>query len=261
MTVPHDFRIIDSHAHMGPMHNFYLPYNDASGMLKTMDLLGIEATVISSNAAISADIVMGNRYTLDVINKYPERFLGQFVVNPHYSDLLIDDIENYFKVKNIIGFKIHPELHGDYPMNGKGYVYMWTYADEHHLPVLTHTYFGGDRLEVIMDIAMKYPNVSLIIGHGGMDLGIGKTIDMVNSQPNLYFDLCSPVNKNHGAIKLVAKECNPDKVLFGTDSPWNDPCLSVGAILFAEVDDDIRKKWFRSNFFNVYARAGKVLKE
>jgi predicted TIM-barrel fold metal-dependent hydrolase len=99
----------------------------------------------------------------------------------------------------------------------------------------------------------------MIIGHGGIDLGIGKAIDMVNRQPNLYFDMCSPCNKKYGVVKLVAKECNPDKVLFGTDSPWNDPNLSVGSVMFSEVEDSIKRKWFRENFLKLYTRARKVL--
>lgn len=253
------FLIIDAHAHMGPVFSFYLPYNDAQGMLKTMDLLDIEATVVSSNAAISSDTEMGNRYTLEAVQKYPGRYLGQFVFNPHYPDQMKRDIPEYFAIDGFVGFKIHPEFHGDYPMTGKGYKHMWQYANENKIPVLSHTYFGGDRLEVFENIAKEYPDVPLIIGHGGLDLGVGKAIDMVNRQPNLYFDLCSPVSKKYGALKLVSKECNPDKPIFGTDSPWNAQNIVLGSVLFTEVDSSVKKKWFRDNFFKVYTRASKVL--
>lgn len=259
MVSAKEFRIIDSHAHMGPYFNFLLPFNDAQGMLKTMDLTGIETTVISTNAAASADIVMGNQYTLETVKSYPGRFLGLFVFNPNYPEQMKNDIPEYFENEGIVGFKIHPELSGDYPMPGKGYKHMWEYSHEHQVPVLFHTYFGGDRLEVIESVAKDYPNSPMIIGHGGIDLGIGKAIDMVNRQPNLYFDMCSPGNKKYGVVKLVAQECNPDKVLFGTDSPWNDPNLSVGAVLFSEVEDSIKRKWFRDNFLKLYTRASKVL--
>ena len=253
------YRIIDSHAHIGPYFNFFIPFNNAKDMLKTMDLSGIEATVISSNAAISSDVIMGNKYTLETVKTYPGRFLGHFMFNPNYAEEMKRYVPEYFKNDGIIGFKIHPELSGDYPMPGKGYRYMWEYSNKHRIQVLFHTYFGGDRLEVIEAVAKDYPDSPMLIGHGGSDLGIEKTVDLVNKYPNLYYDMCSPCNKKYGAIKLVAKECNPDKVLFGTDTPWNDPDLSVGAILLSEVEDSIKRKWFSENFFRLYKRASKML--
>lgn len=250
-------KIIDAHAHVGPVYNFFVPFNDGHGMVKSMDLLGIETTVISSNAAITADVCFGNQYTHEVIKQHPGRFLGYFVVNPHYPEKMGEDISRYFSIDEFVGIKIHPELSGDYPMTGKGYVSMWEFAERNRVPVLTHTYFGGDRLEVIEMIAKEYPNAPLLIGHGGADLGLGKAIDMVNGQKNLYLDLCSPVNKVPGALRLVAKECDPDKALFATDSPWNDPNLSVGAVVFADVEESMKKKWLRSNFLNLFTRAVK----
>ncbi len=253
------FKIIDAHTHMGPVYNFYLPYNDAEGMLKSMDLMDIEASVVSSNAAISSDVEYGNRYTLDAVKRYPGRFLGFYVFNPRYPELMMEQIESYFAEDGFVGLKIHPEYSGDYPMNGKGYKPMWEYAAEHKIPVLSHTYYGGDRLEVFESIAKEYPDVPLLIGHGGMDLGVGKAIDMVNRQANLFFDLCSPADKKHGALNLIAKELNPDKAIFGSDSPWNGPNVVAGAVLFTDVDDRIKRKWFRDNFFKVYTRASKVI--
>lgn len=55
---------------MGPIWNFYLPFNDEYGMLDNMDYVGIEAMVFSSNMAIT-DIERGNRYTLEVCERHP----------------------------------------------------------------------------------------------------------------------------------------------------------------------------------------------
>ena len=121
MKANKSYRVIDSHAHMGPVWNFYLPFNDDVGMLENMNKLGIEATVFSSNMAISSDIKVGNRYTLDACLRNPGRFLGQFFFNPNFPDLMKEEIPEYFSHDCIVGFKIHPELSGDYPMNGKNY--------------------------------------------------------------------------------------------------------------------------------------------
>lgn len=254
------FRILDSHAHMGPIWNFYLPYNDAEGMLTSMDLLGIEATLFSSNMAICADVEAGNRYTLTACQKHPGRFLGAFTVNPHYPELMEREIPAYFAHDCMVGLKIHPELSGDYPMTGDGYAFMFRYASEHRIPILSHTYYGGDRLEVFAKLAEQYPDAPLIIGHGALDLSVAKAIDLCNRYPNLYFDLCSPVSKRYGAMKLIDSRLDPDKALFGTDSPWNDPAVVVGSVLFSEASAEKKEKWMRTNFLRLYSRAAKVLR-
>lgn len=255
------YRIIDSHAHMGPIWNFYLPYNDEQGMLDNMDYLGIDTVVFSSNMAISADIELGNRYTIEVCRRHPKRFLGQFVVNPNYLELMKKNIPEYFSYPEIVGFKVHPELSGDYPLNGKNYEMMFRYADDYKIPILSHTYYGGDRLSVFEDLAQEYPNAPLIIGHGAIDLDTRKAIDLCNKYPNLYYDLCSPVNKNYGAMLVVDQELNPDKALYGSDAPWNDPAASLGSVLLSGVEPFKLEKWFSGNFLRLYTRAKHILDE
>ena len=255
MEASKKYRVIDSHAHMGPIWNFYLPYNDEYQMLDNMDRLGVDTVVFSSNMAISGDPVRGNQYTLDVCRRHPGRFLGQYMVNPNYPELFDEEVPKYFSHKEIVGFKVHPELSGDYPLDGKNYEKMFRYASEHHIPILSHTYFGGDRLSVFEELAKEYPEAPLIIGHGAMDLGTGKCIELCNRYPNLYYDLCSPVNKRYGALTMVDQELNPDKALYGTDGPWNDPAVSLGLVLLSGIDPQKLEKWFSGNFLRLYTRA------
>lgn len=253
------YRIIDSHAHMGPIWNFYLPHNDETQMLENMNALGVDTVVFSSNMAISADVERGNRYTLEVCRRHPGRFLGQYVVNPNYPELLSAEVDDYFSQKEIVGFKVHPELSGDYPLDGKNFAPMFRYANEHKIPILSHTYYGGDRLNVFEALAKAYPDAPLIIGHGALDLGTGHAIDLCNRYTNLYYDLCSPVNKRYGALTLVDRELNPDKAFFGTDSPWNDPAVSLGSVLLSGIDPQKLEKWFSGNFLRVYTRSAAAL--
>jgi predicted TIM-barrel fold metal-dependent hydrolase len=259
MSVNAAYRVIDSHAHMGPVWNFYLPYNDEQGMLDNMDTLGVDTVVFSSNLAVTADVVRGNRYTLEVCKRHPGRFLGMLAINPNYPEVAVKEIPEYFSHKEIVGLKIHPELAGDYPLNGKNCELMFRYASEHKTPILSHTYYGGDRLSVFEELAKEYPDAPLIIGHGALDLGTGKAIDLCNKYPNLYYDLCSPVNKRYGAMLLVDKELDPDKAIFGTDSPWNDPAVSLGSVLLSGAAPEKLHKWLSGNFLRLYTRAALAL--
>ena len=98
------------------------------------------------------------------------------------------------------------------------------------------------------------------ISFSGMDLGTGRAIELCNRYPNLYYDLCSPVNKRYGALLLADRELNPDKAIYGTDGPWNDPAVSLGSVLLSGVDPEKLEKWLSGNFLHLYARAAAVLK-
>jgi len=228
-------------------------------MLDNMDRLGVDTVVFSSNLAVTADVERGNRYTLEVCQRHPGRFLGMYAVNPNYPEVAEREMAEYFTHKEIVGLKVHPELAGDYPLNGKNFSAMFRYASQHRIPILSHTYYGGDRLCVFEELAKEYPDAPLIIGHGALDLGTGKAIDLCNKYPNLYYDLCSPVNKRYGAMLLVDRELDPDKALYGTDAPWNDPAVSLGSVLFCGAAPEKLQKWFSGNFLRLYTRAAPAL--
>lgn len=54
-------------------------------------------------------------------------------------------------------------------------------------------------------------------------------------------------------MKMIDRELNSDKALFGTDAPWNDPAVVIGSVLFLDVSNE--KKWFGDNFLRLYTRA------
>ena len=93
-----------------------------------------------------------------------------------------------------------------------------------------------------------------------MDLGTGHCIELCNKYPNLFYDLCSPVNKRYGALRMVDRELNPDKAIYGTDGPWNDPAVSLGSVILSGIDPKKLDKWFSGNFLGLYKRAAAVLK-
>ncbi|RQP09580.1 MAG: amidohydrolase, partial [Microbacteriaceae bacterium] len=123
--------LIDAHAHVGAFRNFHIPDAGPDGLVRAMDALGIDMTMLSSHAAISSDIVRGNDETLAAIDRHPTRLRGYCVVNPNYPGLTPREIERCFAHPGIRGFKFHPELHGDYPLDHDGYRAAWEYADAH----------------------------------------------------------------------------------------------------------------------------------
>ena len=242
--------IIDAHAHMGAYRNFHIPDNDADGMLAQFDAVGIDVACVSHHASISADHVHGNEQVRRAVQRSPERLIGMCVLNPNYPETAEAEIERCFSGPGFRGFKAHPELHGDYPLDGPGYRPMWEYADHHGLPVLSHSYFGGDRLEVFRALSERYPNTVVLLGHAGIDLGLDRAAELANSSDNLVLDMTA-MQRHGGAVEYLADRVGPTKLVWGSDSPFIDPGLVLGTIVHADIEDDVREAILYRNMASI----------
>ncbi|HET6504505.1 MAG TPA: amidohydrolase family protein [Amycolatopsis sp.] len=231
--------IIDGHAHMGFYRNFHIADNDADGMVKRFDAVGIDVACVSHHAGISADHQYGNRIVREALRRHPNRLIGFCVINPNYPDTVRDEIETCFAEPGFRGFKVHPELHGDYPLDGPGYRKMWRYADAHRLPVLFHSYFGGDRLEVFERVAKTYPGATLLLGHAGLDLGLDNAVALTERTDNVVLDMTA-MQRHCWAIEHLAARADKTRLTWGSDSPFIDPGLILGAVAHADIPPDVR---------------------
>src|SRR5919202_5977850 len=110
--------IIDIHLHGGPYRAFHVHRGDGDGLVAEMDACGVDVGVVSSHCAISSDYVLGNDLTAEWVRQHERRLVGFCVVNPRYGATAVQhEIARCFATGRFKGFKIHPELHGDYPMH------------------------------------------------------------------------------------------------------------------------------------------------
>lgn len=242
----HEFRpftkttpIIDAHAHMGSYRNFNIPWNDADGMIEQMDAAGIDLACVSHHASISADHTYGNSIIRAAVSQHPGRFLGYCVINPNYPESASSEIEKCFATGSFAGFKAHPELHGNYPLNGPGYEPMWKYADAHGLPVLFHSYFAGDQLAIFESLANLYPGATLLLGHAGLDLGLDNAVALTTRVDNVVLDMTA-MQRHCWAVEYLAARASPERLVWGSDSPFIDPTPMLGAIALAAIPESVR---------------------
>jgi predicted TIM-barrel fold metal-dependent hydrolase len=230
--------IIDGHAHMGYFRNFNIPDNDAEGMIRRFDDVGIDAACVSHHAGISADYEYGNRMVAGAVQRYPNRLIGFCVINPNYEGS-VDEIERCFSIPGFRGFKVHPELHGDYPLDGPGYRAMWEFAHENRLPVLSHSYFGGDRLPTFERLAERYAGASVLLGHAGLDLGLDDALSLIDRTTNVYLDMTA-IERHCNSVEFLAARADPSRLTWGSDSPFIEPSLILGAIAHANIPEAVR---------------------
>lgn len=229
--------IVDAHVHLGPFRNFHIPQNDIDGVVAAMDSMGIDVSVISAHAGISADYIYGNDLVLDAARRYPGRVLGYCVVNPNYSAAIREELERCFAHAVFRGIKVHPELHDNHPLDSAAYAPMWEFAAERGLPVLSHSYFAGDSLECFGRLADQYPTAQVILGHAGQDFPMADVVALVERHDNVWLDLCGALSSD-GAVEMLVTALGSRRILFGSDLPFINGALQLGTLLYSRLSFD-----------------------
>ncbi|MBI9043532.1 MAG: amidohydrolase [Anaerolineaceae bacterium] len=235
-----DLLIIDGHAHLGEYAGFLIHKPHAASMVEVMDKIGMQAAIISSNAAIRSNPAYGNKETLQAVRDFPGRLFGYVTANPYYAENFKVELNHYLDQPGFVAIKLHPEMHDNYPLRGPRYEPMWKIAAERKVPVLFHTYFGGDSLEDIAWLANRYPHIPLLVGHQLQDKNMEAMAELANTFENIYVDLTVP--EIYGSVEFfVAAVDNIEQIIFGTDFPWGNCHFRVGAVIYARISDEEKR--------------------
>jgi hypothetical protein len=244
--------IIDVHCHMGRFFSLSVPVFTVKKMLGCMDNLGIDIACISHHSAITSDYIFGNNLVVEILRKYPKRFLGYCTINPHYPEDIKAELVRCFSFHGIMGIKLHPSIH-QVPVDYKNYHLAYEAADEKHCPVLVHTW-GKTAVSEIGRIAGMYPNAVFIMAHSGGDVrAMENAIDVVNKHKNVYADLA--VSRTmEGNVEWLVKEMGANKVLYGSDMPLLDPGPALGRVAMADLDEKDKRKIFGLNIKGILSK-------
>ena len=130
-------------------------------------------------------------------------------------------------------------------------------AERLGLPVTVHTgtsVFPGARSKygdpmALDDVAQDFPDLTLIMAHGGRPLWCDTAFYLVRRHPNLYLDISSIPPKR--LLEWFPRlEAIADKVLFGSD--WPGPGVpgireEIEAIRMLPLSPDLREKLLSTN--------------
>ncbi|HEO71413.1 MAG TPA: hypothetical protein ENN80_09125 [Candidatus Hydrogenedentes bacterium] len=229
--------VIDVHGHLGPFHGIFMPEAALDSMVSALERYGYEHLVLSPHSALDGDTREGNREMLDAVSNYPGRLYGYCTVNPNFPDEIQPEMDRYLGRPGVVGIKIHPSMHGR-AVGDDTYVPVWERAQADRLMVLSHTWGldGGCGAKDMREIAERYPDVRLLLGHSCY--GAWKdAIALAKEFPNVYLELTAAYHA-YGVLEWMCREAGSEKVLFGTDYPWFDPFLAIGCVVFAHIGED-----------------------
>lgn len=217
--------IIDTHTHIGRSLGFNMKESD---ILYMMEKYSIDHCIVSNTECathdhkqrklpffLCKDHVKTNARAIKFARENKGRISVALWVNP-YKD--VATVEPLLKdnLDVIVAIKFHP-YHSKLRFDSKEIEQYIKLAQKFSLPVVTHT--GNtecDDVQLVYNVAKKFPNVNFVMVHMGLGTDNQKAIELISKLENLYGDTTWVSTES---TKHFLEICGTDKIVFGSDAP------------------------------------------
>lgn len=216
-------RTIDMHTHF-PGTARGLSRRTTADFLAMLDRAGIDQAVILTFDGFFFDDVAANNALAEHAAESGGRLIPFGTVDPRGRDA-VAEVRRCVEALGFRGLKFHPWLQGFSPLEDC----MQPIAAEAArlgVPILFHdgTPCYSTPLQVAY-LADRFPNLTVILGHGGlMDLWM-EAIAAVKRYPNCYVCLCGTTAP--AIFARMIQDLGTDKITIGTDAGLGDDYVAV----------------------------------
>jgi predicted TIM-barrel fold metal-dependent hydrolase len=250
-------KVIDFHTHAFPDHvaGKAIPFLEQeadvkaftdgtiSALLASMDGAGIETSVICSIATKPSQFTPIMEWSKNIACS---RFVPFASIHPDDEDMAARVYE--VKRAGLKGVKMHP-YYQEYTLNESRLSGFYQAMAETGLVLISHTGFDiaypRDRIADpvrILDIVKRFPDLIFVASH----LGAWEDWDMVEEHllgSNVYMEISytSGILPDEKIVSLLTRH-NPDRLLFGTDCPWDDQQRALEHFLSLKLPDSLKEK-------------------
>ena len=198
----------------------YSEYQDASPV-------EVRTIVFGGKARLSG-LWVEDQYVADYVSAHPDSLIGFLSVDPTQKDWEKELYVGHQEL-GLKGIKLLPMYAGFMPDDSM-LDSLWSYADEHALPVLLHTgtTFVSQALLAytlprnLDPVAIRYPEVKIILAHLSHPYE-AECVAVIRKHPNVYADISALHYRPfqlYNSLMLVQEYGVWDKVLFGSDYPF-----------------------------------------
>lgn len=189
---------------------------------------GCDKTIIFGGKARLSGLWADDRKIADFAKAHPDRIIGFMSIDPT-QDGWQEEMRFGREELGLRGIKLMPMYAGFYPQDNK-LDPLWSYAQEHNLPVLLHTgttFVSQAPIDCTLprhidEVAIRFPNVRIIMAHLGHPYE-GECVAVIRKHPHVYADLSAlcyrPWQLFH-SLMLVQEYGVWNKLLLGTDYPF-----------------------------------------
>jgi len=234
-------------------------------LLYTMEEYDIDKMVLLAiNAKSSAGFTIPSNETIhELVERYPDKFLGFASVDPHRIDEAVKELERAINDLHLVGLKLSPPLQ-DFDPSDKKYFKLYEKAQELKIPILFHAGFTWHSKAKITlshplkyeDLAIEFPELKIILAHMGWPW-VTEAISLAMKYENVYLDLSNVYTGTpYEHLKHVLTEVVPsrlierfisDKIIFGSDYPRMESGKMINALRRLPLSDEVKRKILGEN--------------
>lgn len=190
----------------------------ADDFVAFMDTTGIDQAVVLSHDGLFDPSPVTNDDLARFVGEHPDRLVGFGTVHPRLKDAPAE-MERMLGTLGLRGLKLHPWLQG-FSMHELSLDPICEVLSEAGGILLSHDgtppYSTASQIAAL---ARRHPNLTVVLGHGGLHDTWREALAAVTETPNLYLCICG--TPPYAAREILAK-APPHKVVFGTDAGLSD---------------------------------------
>ena len=168
-----------------------------------------------------------NRLVADALRAAPtarERFVGCALVNPHFGEDAVAELETAVREWGFRCAKLMPTLHAVNLVGRLAHPVM-SKARDLGVPVTIHSADSPAHPLEIGVLAEAFPDVPVIMDHMGYRNHTGAAIAAARRAPNVYL-MTTAVMEPH-VVRDAVQVLGADRVLFGSNGPSVPPAIQL----------------------------------
>jgi predicted TIM-barrel fold metal-dependent hydrolase len=229
-----NYEIIDTHLHYGTDPAIakhltvpYVRYGDPDSIIRCLDEYRVSRAVLLPpdrilNPPNDFDYSEANEVVAQAIEKYPQRLKGAIRINPLFGEEFVwSTIKHFVENRGLGGIKLVARADFYNPTNIDVIGPVLEAAGRYNIPALFHSGHPSRDLPSLQGYAAKqFPNTKVIIAHIGLHDYLAETIIACKETPNLFADMSQAWPYD---IKAFVREIGAERLLFGTDAPFQSP--------------------------------------
>lgn len=230
------------------------PHSDGTydGLISKMERAGVDISVNLPVVTRPTQVDSIMRFSSEINSKY-KKVISFAGIHPDSEDT--DAILENIKQNGFLGIKLHPDYQGAF-VDDPRYIRIMKKAKELDLITVTHAGLDGafvgqeikctpTRVLRVLDALGGYDK--LVLAHMGANELFNETLSELAGE-NVYFDTAYvlPTLGQEMFARILEKH-GEDKVLFATDSPWQDALEQIEIIKSYGLDNETENKIFCEN--------------
>ena len=170
------------------------------------------------------------------------------------AEEVFEELER-IKDLGLYGIKLHPDYQ-DFYVDDENVIPVYKKCAELDLPVLIHSGYdplSPDNIHCMPDAAARafdrVPQMTMILAHGGSMYKWDLVEEyLAGKKGNLFFDVSVIAGQiSQEQLTRIIKKHGADRILFGSDCPWDTPLNEIKMINALNISDEEKELIFYKN--------------